>query len=246
MSNDAWKYFVTFLVGVVLSAIMFVTVQNLNDSVDYHVVPIERVDSTLINIANTSTDITKSDLRTYQRFSERMVNDISDAVVLYSEKWNIPIGLTHSMMRIESEYKFWVEHAPINIKVHGKRINTKAIGLGGIVWEFWADSLRKHNIAHERTDLFLYDVNIEASTAILRWIVDSEINKPYINERNLINRIIKRYYGAYDKDYHNKMIKVTSDLWLKRIARTLIETQEYPDTLMSDTLKLNPFKEAYK
>ena len=230
--------FIAFIIGVIWISLTIGLLKLADTPQEYSVQPIELTDSTLIKIANVSMDITRDDLRTYQRFSFRMIEDISDAVNFYSDKWNVPVGLIHSMMRIESEYMFWVEHAPINIKVHGKRINTKAVGLGGVVWEFWADSLRKHNIAHERTDLFLYDVNIEASTAILRWIIDSELSKPYTNEINLINKIIKRYYGAYNKDYHNKMIKVTSDLWLKRIARTLIYTQKYPDTLMIDTLTI--------
>jgi len=232
--------FLAFAIGTLWVFMLFGTFKVLNTAygIEKETIAIERTANTIIDIDNVSMDIVRSDLETYNKFSFRMIDGISNSIKAYSKKWGVPVGLVHSIMRIESEYKFWIEHDPINITVHGKKIKTKAVGLGGIVWEFWADSLKKHNIANTRTDLFLYDTNIEASTAILKWIINDELNKPYNNEINLINKIIKRYYGAYNQDYYNKMIKVTSNLWLKRIARTLIYTQSIRDTASIDSLQI--------
>ena len=181
----------------------------------------QKIDTSLVINYETDLDIVRQDLITYQKLSPTTIEEVLASIDAASKKWDIPVGLLHAIFRVESEYNFWINHPTVTVTVHQKRVRTQAIGLGGIIWEFWSDSLRKHNIAMTRTDLYLPEKNIEGSAAILRWITDAKLKKNSTTEYNLINQIISGYYGAYDKTYHSKMERITSDLWLKRIARML-------------------------
>ena len=155
--------------------------------------------------------IIRDDLKEYD-LSENLSNVIIDKIEEASKKYKIPVMLLHAIFRIESDYKFWIEHDIITVKAQ----KTRAVGLGGIVWEYWADSLTHKNIAKTKSDLFLPQVNIEATAYILRVIVNS-----YNDKKINIREIIKRYYGVDDNVYYEKMLNVTSDLFIKRIEREL-------------------------
>jgi hypothetical protein len=45
------------------------------------------------------------------------------------------------------------------------------------------------------------------------------------SEYTILDNVIRRYYGAYSNTYLNKMELVTSDLWMKRIAKEIIRTK---------------------
>lgn len=65
------------------------------------------------------------------------------------------------------------------------------------------------------SDLYIPEINIRATAYILRTIINQEIERT--DESNLLNRIITRYYGAYDQLYRDKTLIITSDLWMKRM-----------------------------
>lgn len=163
----------------------------------------------------------KDDLNTLE-VSKYVQSIILNTIDSCSLEYKLPVGLLHSIFRVESEYRFYIDHPIINIKVNNSNITTRAIGLGGIVWEFWADSLIKHNIAEKRSDLYLPEVNIKASSYILRLMINEETNKDK-NSYTVLNRVVKRYYGAYSEEYMKKMEKVTSDLWMRRMSLELIK-----------------------
>lgn len=149
---------------------------------------------------------------------------ILESIDSCSSKYNLPIGLLHSIFRVESEYRFYIDHPTININVRGSNVTTRAIGLGGIVWEFWSDSLRKHEIAESKSDLYLPEINIRAASYILRLMIDEESKKDS-NSSIFLNRVVKRYYGAYSEEYMKKMERVTSDLWMKRMSKELLRSK---------------------
>jgi soluble lytic murein transglycosylase-like protein len=177
----------------------------------------------MINSINYELSFVKDDLLTYG-YSERYLKLVVSSMKKASEDYKIPIGLLHAIFRIESDYRFNITHPTVVIDYKGKKITTNAIGLGGIIWEFWGDSLKANNIADHEMDLYLPDVNIKASAYILRKLINQELstNKQSFSMAN----IIRRYYGAYSQLYMEKMIRVTSDLWLKRITKEVIANFE--------------------
>lgn len=162
------------------------------------------------NESQYELEIVRQDLEYYE-LSEEMRNNIVRQIQICAERYRLPIMLLHAIFRIESDYRFYVTH---NI-IYVKGAQTNAIGLGGVVWEYWADSLIQRRIALAKTDLFVPEKNIEATAYILRTIVNRY--KHNIN----IRAIIKSYYGEDNKTYYDKMLTVTSDLFLKRIEQQL-------------------------
>jgi hypothetical protein len=165
-------------------------------------------------------EIIADDIESYG-YSRRYAHIVKKAIESASEKYGVPPALLHAIMRVESDYRLNAQHDQVTIKVKDKTITTRAVGIAGIIWEFWSDSLKARNIAEDKMDLYLPDVAINASGYILRVIIDQEL-KRNVGEEALINRIITRYYGAYSQSYKEKMMIVTSDLWLKRVVKDII------------------------
>lgn len=176
----------------------------------------------VVNNISYELEFVKEDLKTYG-ISERITNIITSSIEKTSKEFNLPIGLLHAIFRIESDYKFMITHPAVNILINGKQITTNAIGLGGVIWDYWKDSLQSKKIAMDKQELYLPDVNIRASGYILRFLINDEINKKHVYKYNILLRVVTRYYGAYSDIYLKKMEKVTSDLWMKRIAKELLQ-----------------------
>ena len=153
------------------------------------------------------------------KVSKLIENSMKDA----SEKYNLPIILLYAVFKVESDYMYWINHPEVKIKVHGKKISTNAIGLGGVMWCFWGDSLIANQIAETKSDLYLPDVNVMASAYILRTLINDEaLNNPKLTKANILNNVIRRYYGVFDKTYYKKMQKIISELWMEQVASLLM------------------------
>lgn len=175
--------------------------------------------------SNYELDIVKADLETYG--SSKMFLDIAiPEIKSTSEKYKIPIGLLHAIFRVESDYRFNITHADVVVPVKGKSAKTNAVGLGGILWVYWGESLRSEKIAEVEQDLFLPNVSIRATGYILRYLIDSEIKAGGKNSYNILSNVVRRYYGAYSSLYMSKMQNYTSDLWMKRIGMELMNYEK--------------------
>lgn len=183
--------------------------------------------------------IIRVELDEYEDLSASVKNQIAGSILEASNEYNVPPGLLHAIFQIESEYRFNVIHAPIVVK--GKK--TAAIGLGGIVWEYWSKELIGADIAEKKSDLYIPRINIVAAAYILRDIIDEELQRKSTEKSNIISRIIIQYYGARSIAYENKMKMVTSNLWLKRMSRELASKKNFDDTVgyfqSVDTIKVS-------
>jgi hypothetical protein len=176
-----------------------------------------------VRVVNESYEIEliKADLETYGTISSKVENIIIANIKDVHEKLGIPIGLLHCIFRVESEYRFNIDHPEVTVSVGKHTIKTHAIGLGGVMWCYWGDSLKAHKIAEKEFDLYLPDVNIQASGYILSVMIKEAIQDD-IADYGILDKIIRRYYGAYSEIYMVKMQKITSDLWLHRIAKDIL------------------------
>jgi len=177
-------------------------------------------------------DLVREDLQTYGTISARVQNIILTEIDSCSMEYKIPIGLLHSIFRVESEYKFNIDHPTVTIKLHGQIIKTHATGLGGVMWAIWQDSLKAHNIAQAETDLYLPDINIHASSYILSLAIKDALKNRQTG-KGLLDKIIRNYYGAYSDMYMSKMERVTSDLWMKRITKTILKDFVKPSSIIT-------------
>ena len=155
--------------------------------------------------------------------SNRTSNIIQTSMQEAAGKYKLPIILMHAIFKVESDYMYWVNHPTVRVMVNGRRIITNAIGLGGIMWCFWGDSLKANGIAETKSDLYMPDVNVMASAYVLRTLInDVAKNYPRLTKKNILSKVIKLYYGAYSRTYLRKMQRFTSKLWMEQVASLLI------------------------
>ena len=146
----------------------------------------------------------------------------------------MPPILLHAILSVESGYDPSAVHPSIFIK--GK--TTRAVGLTGVVWEYHGDSLKAEKVAFSRLELTEPRVNLMASAYILhKYIVDIIRENPKIPENRLFDELIKRYYGAYDAAYKDRMyarIKETaSKQWINRVVQSIF-TEYKPKPIITD------------
>lgn len=213
----------------------------------------EKIDRVLINM-DYELGIIKSDLETYNKLSDEVIEKILVALKETALKENLPVGLLHSINRVESEYQYNIVHPTVEVPVgkdkDGKPIfvKTNAVGTGGIMWVYWKDSLRNAKIAQTEMDLFFPDKSIRATGYILRWMINDELrlaskdSNYKLNPSNILRQVVKRYYGAYSEQYLARMQNITSDLWMKRMAFEIFgqkDTVSHFVIINKETMKIN-------
>lgn len=166
------------------------------------------------------------DLQEFNKLSPERRKEIYCTIDTVSAKYKIPPMLMHLVCRIESGYNFWIEHPEVTVLVNNKHTPIRATGLGGVVWEFWSDTLKKAGIAQARSDLFMPAANLRATGLILGIFAEKAVHMS--NEENVLPVLISKYYGQFDKNYETLMVKYSSDLFWKRISRELFILRNVP------------------
>lgn len=208
------KKIILFLYCLIFLILFIVTATTIINT-DKKINEMEREKISFLNKEiKIDTAIVREDLITYGTFSKKYIDKIIERFLYVEDKYKIPIGLMHAIIRIESDYRWWLEHDIIFVN----KQQARAVGLGGIVWEYWKKDLIRENIIEKRSDLFFVENNIEAIAFILRKFVNEEKS---ISEDSIIDRLITKYYGAFSQEYKNKLTICLSDLWLKRIVKKL-------------------------
>jgi len=137
-------------------------------------------------------------------------------------KYKLPPILLHAIIYIESSYDPNARHSQIYVN----KKSTFAIGLAGVVWEYHADSLKNAGIAVSRLELTEPQVNVMAAAYILHNYIVSILNtKSNLPESRLFDELIRKYYGAYDDYYKERMLTrirdTASKQWIKRVTQDI-------------------------
>lgn len=159
--------------------------------------------------------------------SERQQRDYLLYLESASNKYNLPMLLVHTIAYVESNYDPSAVHPPITVK--GKK--TRAIGLMGVVWEYHSEALIRDSIATARLDLMEPRVNLLAGAFILHTYIEDIIAKnPNIKEDRFFDELIKRYYGAYDEAYKNRMLDKMRDIaskqWIRKTVKSILDSRK--------------------
>jgi hypothetical protein len=176
------------------------------------------IKTSIVEIDDTpyELELVKADLETYGYLSERVIYEYLKGIQECYKEYKVPIGLMHAVIYIESDYRFWIEHDLVTLKELGYSV--KAVGAGAIIWELWKDDLLKVDSTLKKTDLFTPYIAIKCSGIILHKLITEETAKGY---NNIVNRVLIRYYGAYLQSRYDKTVKITSELWIKRMNKYL-------------------------
>ncbi len=173
----------------------------------------------------TKVDMQKDIILTYSNISNRVKKQIIDAIIKASSKYNINPLILYSLIHTESSMRPWIEHTPTYIVKDKKKIKIRAVGLGGVVWEWWGDKLKANNIADVRSDLFDPTINIFATA----FIYNEMFKKTKLKDAKTQDEsAMIRYFGGNYKWYFQKINT--------KIAK-LISTKIYRYSSASNTSK---------
>lgn len=135
-----------------------------------------------------------NDLMThYPDVSTKTKISILETIISEAEKYNMNPLILYSIVYTESTFRHWLEHDSVNIQKNGKPVKIRAVGLTGVVFEWWGDKLKDAGIAETRGDLFDPVTNIKACAFIYNEMYHMEMHKSarYKDESALL-----RYFGG--------------------------------------------------
>lgn len=122
-----------------------------------------------------------------------------------AKQYKINPAFLYAVLWNESRFRNDVIHKPVYVKALKKKI--QALGMGGIVWDFWQDRLKANTSLKSKKDLKDWKKNIEGTAYILSYLK----SLPKVsNTKNKYESASSRYYGKYHANYVNKtMLKFT-------------------------------------
>lgn len=135
-----------------------------------------------------------NDLTThYPDVSTKTKIAILETILSEAEKYNMNPLILYSLCYVESSFRHWLEHDLTTITKNGKQQKIRAVGLTGVVWEWWGDKLKDAGIAETRGDLFDSVTNIKAGAFVYNEMYHMEMHKSanYKDESALL-----RYFGG--------------------------------------------------
>lgn len=145
------------------------------------------------------------DLDRYKFLSTRNKKIIIDTVIQEASKYGINPIILYSLLHIETSMEFWKQHALTSITLdNGKTIKVRAVGLGGVIWEWQKEHLIKAKIAFSRSDLFDPKINIQA-TALVMDIMSKRSQLKGTKSKD--ESMLRRYFGGNYKSYSDKIDK---------------------------------------
>ena len=136
------------------------------------------------------------DMSATTRLSEDLKPEIISEIVEQSLAYEVDPKLVYAVLFTESRFRNNVKHQPTYVKQLKKKV--QAIGMGGVVWEFWSDYLIANTSLKQKSDLKDWRKNIEATAAILAFLSNYKMH-PKAQDTKESAAI--RYYGLHSVDY---------------------------------------------
>lgn len=132
-------------------------------------------------------------IENYPEISTKVKIDIIQTIISESEKYGNNPLIGYSIGYNESSFKPWMEHDLTTIIKNGKPIKIRAVGIMGVVWEWWGDKLKEAGIAETRGDLFDPVINIKAGMFVYNEMYKMDKLK---SAKNKDESALLRYFGG--------------------------------------------------
>lgn len=143
------------------------------------------------------------DLRVnFPNISNTTRTKIVQTIVEEAQRYGVNPMILYSICYVESSFRFWLEHDDVKIPVKGKEVKTKAVGLTGVIWEYWEEPLKIAGIAETKGDLFDPLINIKASAFIYNENFNKELLK---GAKTRDESALLRYFGGNFPSYVQKI-----------------------------------------
>ncbi len=164
----------------------------------------------------TDLDLLKDMNKMYPHLSTNVKKIIVKTILIESKKYNINPLIIYSLIHTESSMRPWINHKRVLIKIDGKKKYIQAVGLGGIVWEWWGKKLKDAEIAEVRSDLFNPEINIKAVVFVYNKLYNKQKLK---NAKSQDESAMIRYFGGGYKSYFQKIDKKIAQLVSTKLYR---------------------------
>lgn len=174
--------------------------------------PIEIVQPQVVEKPKSFVEIYRKDLeediKKYTNLSSRLQKVIIDEILATAERHNINPLIVYSVPHVESSMRPYLTHETVSVIIDGKKTITAAIGLTGIIWEFWKPQLVAAGI-ETKSDLYDPVVNIRAFGIIYAELRDRPLHKlaKTKSESSLLY-----YFGGSFKEYFERIDKKIGSL----------------------------------
>ena len=149
------------------------------------------------------TDALQEDLtKNYPNVSSKVKKDILATILSESKHYNINPLVLYSIIHVESSFQYWIEHQQTIIDIDNKKVKARAVGLGGIMWEWWKDKLIESGICEVRSDLFDPVTNIKATA----FVYNENLKLPKLaSAKSQTESAILRHFGGNYQSYYQKI-----------------------------------------
>ena len=172
----------------------------LSDDLLFHSGSIKEMDRR-IDLQNSITDIyVVNRLVSVYPNTIKTKREIVDAVIEYSEEYNIDPVTLASLLAKESSMNQYAKHSQVFVKVPLKKNWTKigtakckAVGMGGVIYEIWKYELAEIGIKN-RKNLYNIRLNIKAAAKILSIYMHERKQLKHTSTRE--ESALLRYYGV--------------------------------------------------
>lgn len=167
---------------------------------------------------NILTLLTFDDLINNLSANYKHISTSNGAIILttlrdVSKEHKINPIILYFLIHAESSFRWWIKHDLVTVKnEQGKKVKTRAIGLGGVIYEVWGSKLKSANIIETKADLYNITNNIRATA----WIYAHERAKAlHPKATNPEMSAMLRYFGgsypSYFKRIDDKIIEFFRD-----------------------------------
>jgi hypothetical protein len=142
----------------------------------------------------------------YSHISTTNKQLLMEAIAKSADKYNISPLVLYSLIAVESSFRWWIEHPTVTVQDSAtkKPVKTRAIGLGGVVYEIWGQELKSKKIIETKADLFSISHNIESIAYIYSKLKSQPLHPKASNQ---IESGLIRYFGGGYVSYFNKIDK---------------------------------------
>ena len=160
-----------------------------------------------------TVDDLREDLNKYSYISNRVKENILNAIVEASKEFDVSPIILYGILQTESSMRPWIRHQEIAIIKDKASVRVRAIGLGGIVWEWWGDDLIANGIAEVRSDLYDPAVNVRAVAYIFSLMKEMPLKGTAKNARE---SALLRYFGGNYPSYVAKVYTNIGTIVIKK------------------------------
>lgn len=142
----------------------------------------------------------------YSHISTTNKQLLMESIAKSADKYNISPLVLYSLIAVESSFRWWIEHPKVTVQdtTTKKPVKTRAIGLGGVVYEIWGQELKSQSIIETKADLFSISHNIESIAYIYSKLKSQPLHPKASNQ---IESGLIRYFGGGYKSYFDKIDK---------------------------------------